>query len=277
MDAELLPVLQKGIFTVLDLEDHPLCCGFFVRESGVALTVRHGHKRFLRAGNKVRAAMLRHDLDDVGGAAAAIGVDSSSSSSSSNNIAALSAAALPGEVLLEFEVHSFSPEGESDYTCMILTSAPPTGTFQPLTLPSSRLADSQLTGAHATLLHGSIALNRQFNKQPSASLVPCTIFTTHSDIVLYTAATSGGDSGGALVLHGKTLVGMHTEGVNDVPEDIDLLSPSDEPGRRHKRIKLSEASPSTTGAALRLDGPNVQAAISAAHQHVMGSVQAALR
>jgi len=39
VDSDLLPVLQKGLFTVLDLEEQPTCCGFFVHESGVALTV----------------------------------------------------------------------------------------------------------------------------------------------------------------------------------------------------------------------------------------------
>lgn len=253
VDPELLPVLQKGLFSVLDLEGHPICCGFFVRESGVAITVNHDNEKFIRPGGTVRAAMLR--LSGGGAAAAAGGVS-----------AAAEAGALPlaDEVLLEFKVHSFSPPGELDYTCLVLTSPVPPGTFQPLRLPPSGLPDSRLTGAHATLLHGSIALNRFFARNPSASLAPCTIFTAHPDRVLYTAATAGGDSGGALVLHGKTLVAMHVEGLNDVPDDLHVTSPRE--GKRPAvKLRLSEASPSTTGAALRLDLPRVQSAIAAAH------------
>lgn len=247
VDAELLPVLQQGLFTVLDLDDHPTCCGFFVRESGVALTVNHDFERWIRPGGIVHAVMLRKP----GG-----GGD----------------AALPGEVLLEFTVHSSSPQDALDYTCLILTTAVPAGIFHPLPLPPGELTESQLTGAHATLLHGSIALNRFFNFKPSASLVPCTIFTTQSDRVLYTAATAGDDSGGALILHGKVLVAMHVEGLNDVPGDVEFNSPRT--GKRPaKRLRLSEASPSTTGAALRLDLPAVQAAVAAAHAAARAAVQ----
>ena len=59
VDAELLPVLQKGLFTVLDKKDQPICCGFFVTESGVALTVRHDCRLWLRPGDMVHAVMLR--------------------------------------------------------------------------------------------------------------------------------------------------------------------------------------------------------------------------
>jgi hypothetical protein len=248
VDAELLPVLQKGLFTVLDLEDQPISCGFFVRESGVAITVNHDNEKFIRPEGIVHAAML----GEPGGAAAGGGD------------AAEVAAAMPGEVLLKFKVHSFSPQDKLDYTCLILASPVPAGTFQPLPLPAVGLPTSQLTGAHATLLHGSIALNRFFKQDPSASLVPCTIFTTHPDRVLYTAATAGGDSGGALVLHGKVLVAMHVEGLNDVPDDLHVTSPREGKRPAVKR-RLSEASPSTTGAALRLDLPRVQSAIAAAH------------
>ena len=213
--------------------------------------------------------MLRDESSPASAASAASSGHGAGSSSSSSS-AALDAATRPGELkLLEFKVHSYSDadEDELDFTCMVLTSEVPAGSFEPLQLPSASLTTSQLTGAHATLLHGSIALNKYFNKEPSASLVPCTIFTTHNDRVLYTAAAADGDSGGALVLRGKTLVGMHTEWLNDVPSDYDVTSPSGKRGRPRKRIKLSEASPSTTGTALRLDLPQVRDAVAAAHAH----------
>jgi hypothetical protein len=180
-------------------------------------------------------------------------------------------------MLLDFTIHSSSPEDALDFSCLILTSRVLPGTFLPLPLPAPSLPSVKLTGAHATLLHGSIALNRQFRKQPSASLVPCTIFTTHADRVLYTAATAGGDSGGALVLHGNVLIAMHVEGANDVPDDVEVLSPRDVRGGRRKRLRLSEASPSTVGAALRLDLPAVQDAVQAAHEDVLRGAAAAAK
>jgi hypothetical protein len=247
VDAELLPVLQKGLFTVLDKDDNPICCGFFVTDAGVALTVRHEHTRWLRDGGLVRAVMLR--ADEAAGSSGAGG----------------SSAAAPGEVSLTFSVHSFSDEKELGYTCMVLISPVPTGTFQPLAIPAAALSNDNLVGAHATLLHGSIAYNRFFHLDPSASLVACSIFTAHADRILYTAATFGGDSGGALLLSGKRLVAMHVEGMNDVPEDLEAVNPSAGNGRRTKRIKLSEASPSTVSVALRLDLPAIRGAIEAAH------------
>ena len=264
VDAELLPVLQRGLFAVLDLEDQPICCGFFVRESGVAITVNHDCEKFIRPGDIVHAVMLRH---------AAMPPRPDDDAAAAGGGAAAAAAVLPDEVLLEFKVYSFSPEEQLDYTCLVLNSPVPAGTFQPLPLPPPGLPESRLIGARATLLPGSIALNRFFNRNPSASLVPCTIFTTHPDRLLYTAATAGGDSGGALVLHGKMLVAMHTEGLNDVPGDLHVTSPR-EGKRPAKKLKLSEASPTTTGAALRLDLPEVQAAIAAAHAAVQPAAAA---
>ena len=146
VDAELLPVLQKGLFTVLDLEDQPVCCGFFVTDSGVALTVRHEQPRWLRPGGIVHAVMLKDEVPGSGGgrgAAAGSGGDT-----------------LPDEVRLTFHVHSFSPEDVLDYTCMVLTSSVPAGTFRPLSVPSAVLSNTELTGHQAILLHGSIAYNR---------------------------------------------------------------------------------------------------------------------
>lgn len=271
VDAELLPVLQRGLFTVLDADDSPICCGFFVSDSGVALTVRHEHARWLRAGNVVHAVMLKASHPESSGGASATCAPAPADGAETEGIDIISVAA-PHEVLLKFVVHSFSPENELDYSCMVLTSPLPGGFFQPLQVPVSRLSDEALIGAHATLLHGSIALNRLFDLDPSASLVACSIFTVHPTRVLYTAATAGGDSGGAFVISGKILIAMHVEGVNDVRQDIDVLAhQSAVAGARRKpekKAKLSEASPSTVGAALRLDIPEISAAIKGAESFI---------
>jgi hypothetical protein len=181
VDPELLSVLQKGLFTVLDTEGQRVCCSFFVTDAGVALTVRHGHDLFLqKPDDTVHAVMLREE--PVATPAAA------------TNDADIVAA--PDEVLLKFRVHSFSPETELDYTCLILTHALPAGTFQPLPIPAAALPINQLIGKDATLLPGSIAYNRMFKINPSPSLYRCTVFTAHPQCVLYSSSTFCGDSCG---------------------------------------------------------------------------------
>jgi len=219
-------------------------------------TVKAVMLRKLAGGGAAAAA----DAGGVNVAAVASSVDAGAGGGIGDGVV------LPDEVQLTFRVHSSSPPDEYDYTCLVLTSTVPVGTFQPLPLPHVGLPDAQLTGTHATLLHGSIALNRFYGEKPTASLVHCDIITTHPRRVLYSAATAGGDSGGALLLRGKMLIAMHVEGVNDVPDDVEVMSPT-ATGRGSKRIKLSQASPSTVGAALRLDLQVVQDAIAAAHFH----------
>jgi hypothetical protein len=294
VDADLLPVLQRGLFTVLDKEGLPMFCGFFVSESGVALTVHHQSDRWLNEGGIVHAVMLKQfeaagmtdncsssaeartsvaltNLSDVAASCSSNATTSSDAALHCSNtvvaatqLADVSAvAAAPHEVALTFRVHSFSQE--LDYSCMVLISRVPYGMFKPLAIPVSTLPFASLIGARATLLQGSIALNRHFSLEPSASLVACSIFTAHPQRVLYTAAAVGGDCGGALVLSGKVLVAMHVEGVNDVPEDVELeMDPCIGKRRAHKRIKLSSASPTNTAVALRLDLPEIRAAVYAA-------------
>jgi hypothetical protein len=300
VDTELLPVLQRGLFTVLDKEGHPMFCGFFVTESGVALTVHHQSDLWLREDGTVHAVMLKQfeaaDIAGTGSCAAAAesrgseapaatcSLDLASAPPSSDaaiyrsdaavlsapRTEATAATAAPHEVFLTFRLHSYSEE--LDYSCMLLDSRVPDGTFKPLVIPVSTLPVAALIGARATLLHGSIALNRQFGLDPSASLVACSIFTAHPKRVLYTAATVGGDCGGALILSGKVLVAMHVEGMNDVPDYLEVLSPGTGTRKAHKRVKISVASPTTTAVALRLDLPEIRAAVYAAHAAATGSV-----
>lgn len=258
VNAALLPVLQKGLFTVLDLHDHPICCGFFVTDAGVALTVRHDHVRFVRPGGKIHAVMLKQVPDEV-----------------SSSAAGGSEALAPDEAKLVFDIHSFSED--LDFTCMTLSSPLPAGAFQPLSLPAAGVPTSSLIGTQATLLHGSIAYNRLFRMDPSPSLVPCHIFTAHRERVLFSSSTFGGDSGGALIMRGDVLIGMHVEGLNDVAEDVEVLSPAAAADGRSEpsRLRLSEASPFTAAAALRLDLAAIRAAVNAAHAHVTGAGAAA--
>ena len=302
VDADLLPILQRGLFTVLDVEDHPICCGFFVTKSGIAFTVRHDHSLWLRSGNIVHAVMLKSSeptqdarvmvepsfsvsaRTDSGSITAVVARSESTAAATATSCSAPESilvavgaaaeasipvsAAAPHETLLQFRLHSFSPEADLDYTCMILISPVAVGTFEPLSIPTHTLPDELLIGARATLLHGGIALNRLFHLDPSASLMSCSIITAHSKRVLYNAATAGGDSGGALILSGKVLIAMHVEGLNDIPADLEVLSPNEGTRKAPKKIKLSQASPSTVGAALRLDLPEIRAAIRAAESDI---------
>ena len=260
VDPDALPTLQKGMFTILNSAGVPHLCGFFVTDCGVALTVNHDFDTWCKDGI-VTAVMLKSS--DSAGA-----VSSSFSSSSS----AAAVAASDSEVGLTFRVHSSSPPDELDYTCLILETSVNPGTFVPLEIPKGHIPTSALLGRPAALLNGSIALNKFFHEDPSMSYITCNIFCVHPKRVLYSAATAGGDSGGALLLYGRTLVAMHIEGLNDVPEDIEVLSPSAagtsstdaKKTPKPKRLRLSEASPSTTASALRLDIDEIKNAIDAA-------------
>lgn len=133
VDAALLPVLQRGRFTVLDLHDQPVCCGFFVTDTGVALTVHHDLERFLRPDGKIHAVMLKD----------AAGAGLSSADGGSRALA-------PGEAMMMFQVHSSSRE--LGYACMNLASPLPKSAFQPLRLPPEGVPAYSLIGTQATLL-----------------------------------------------------------------------------------------------------------------------------
>ena len=223
--------VRDVVFSLLDKDGHPVGCGFFVTPCGLALTVNHGVSTWSTDG-KVSACKLH-------------------CSSSSSSLT---------EVDLSFSV--VSTDADLDFTVLRLEGPLSLDSISHFPLPVATLADDVMWGKPATLVHGNLALNLQFHQRPEASVVTCNISTVHSHLLLYTAATYVGDSGGALLLMDGQLVGMHKEGMNDVVEEA--ASPTT--GRKKRRYKtLSEAaSISTSAAALRLDCEAVRAAVTSA-------------
>lgn len=220
MPLETMLRARKALFAILDRRGHPVGCGFFVTSSGVALTVHH----FVDWMQSDRSAPGRQVVKGCRlGASGA-------------------------EVEMTFAV--VSTDMELDFTVLRLVGSSAGTLYYPL--PAERLPDEELWGHSARLVHGNLALNAQFGEPPDASVTVCNISTVHTKRLLYSAATSAGDSGGALLLRGTNLVGLHVEGVNDV-----IDSP------RGKRFKTpSEASsPSTSACALRLDIDEVRQAV----------------
>lgn len=235
----LVPVMAPGaieqaraaLFAILDRPGHPVGCGFFVSSTGIALTINHDYNKWTYASREHPGRRLVN----------ACKVDGSGR-----------------EVTMTFRVISTNPQ--LDFTVLRLVSrSPPEMPLQPTVfyaVPPQRLADGELWGQPAGVIHGNIALNRQFDQHPSVSVTLCNISTVHADRLLYSAATSAGDSGGAVLLHGQHLIGLHVEGVNDV-----VTSPR---GSRHYKTPSEAGTPSTSACALRLDIDAVRQAIAAA-------------
>jgi hypothetical protein len=217
-----------------------------VSDSGVALSVSHGKEHWLLSGDVVHAVMLRNMAAYGTAVAAAAAKDD------------YGGVALPGRGAVEVQGAQLRrhPGLRVPYPHV------PGAARQ---VPSAAAAACEFAGRE---YHWQ-RMRRFFNKEPSASLVPCTIFTAHDHRVLYAAATAGGDSGGALVLHGKVLAAMHVEGLNDLDGDGPAGGKGGK-GSMPKRMRLSAASLSTTGAALRLDLCEVQEAIATADQNTAG-------
>lgn len=156
------------------------------------------------------------------------------------------------EVELQFDV--VSTDADRDFSILRLDRPSAPVPFFPM--PTAPRADASLWGRDAAVVHGNfVATNSQFLQHPDA-ISGCNIFTVHRELLFYTAATSAGDSGGALLLLDGQLVGMHKEGVNDVV----AVGAS----RKRRKTPSEAGSPSTSAAALRLDCQAVLDAIAAA-------------
>ena len=92
------------------------------------------------------------------------------------------------------------------------------------------------------LVHGSIVWSAGASPstfaQDSGSIIASNATTIH-----YNVGTFKGHSGAALLLRGQQVIGLHSEGFNDLPQEY------------------SEHSPSTAADAARLDLPAVRAAV----------------
>ena len=115
-----------------------------------------------------------------------------------------------------------------------------------LPVPETTFTEDELSGAAVNLIHGSIACSLarirtcpSARKGPAASSTPAASTTA----IHYDVGTYKGDSGAALLLSGKRVIGLHSAGFNDLEQ------------------AQSESSPSTAADAVRLDLPEVRAAV----------------
>ena len=186
----MLEALRRAIFSILDAEGHPVCCGFFVTPCGVALTAAHAcaHARPARAGRAFRASTH-------------LGV--------------------------EFSLEVVSPKvGDLDVAVLRVSGGaaalPPCGH---LPLPSASYSEQQLLGASVALIHGSIAWSAGASVNKFARNNGYIITSTDS-LIHYSISTYKGHSGAALLFRGGQVIGLHSEGFKDLDQEHSERSPS---------------------------------------------------
>ena len=206
----MLETLRGATFAILDSEGHPVCCGFFVTSCGVALTAAHAcaHARRVGAGKAFRAST---------------------------------------HLGLEFSLDIVSPKvGDLDVAVLRVSGAaaalPPRSH---LLLPSASYSEQQLLGASVALIHGSIAWSAGASVNQIARNNGYIVTSTDS-LINYSVSTYKGHSGAALLFRGGQVIGLHSEGFNDLDQE------------------RSERSPSTSADAVRLDVPQIWSAVQAA-------------
>jgi hypothetical protein len=204
----MLAQIRSATFAILDTGGHPVCCGFFVSSCGVALTAAHEAEKWLLKKKKKTVAR----------------------------------AATFSNTMLEFEVVEPSI---GDLDIAVLRVLTPASAPRPcLPVPENTFTEDELSGAAVNLIHGSIAWFSDLEKnlpkcsQRAGSIIHATDTTVHYDVGTYK-----GDSGAALLLSGKRVIGLHSAGFNDLDQ------------------AQSENSPSTAADAVRLDLPEVRAAV----------------
>jgi hypothetical protein len=114
-----------------------------------------------------------------------------------------------------------------------------------LPLPSASFSELQLLGASVALIHGSIAWSAGASVNQIARNNGYIVTSTDS-LINYSVSTYKGHSGAALLFRGGQVIGLHSEGFNDLDQEH------------------SERSPSTSADAVRLDVPQIWSAVQAA-------------
>lgn len=218
MTDELFDRLRGATFALLDRQGHPAACAFFVSPCGVALTAAHASDLAVRRGGRLTFL----------------------------------AATYNGE---EFTLELVSPNVEK-LDVAVLRVVAPASTATPLQysflpLPSRRLSRKELLGAPVALIHGSIAWSAAVDAAQDIARNDGNVITSNDRELQYSIATYKGHSGTALLFRSSgQLIGLHSEGFNDLDQ------------------VFSEGSPSTSALAVRLDVEEVKAAVEAAMTRV---------
>lgn len=180
--------LQTATFTVLDSDQHPICCGFFVSSCGVALMAAHNSNDWLRKAARRRYVLAQ---DFVGSL---------------------------------FELDVVSMDDSLDFTVLRLPLLPRVvGGYLRLPPPMSLVA-TKVSGAPVHVVHGNISLTSRQAAVFGQSMG--NIVALDDTFIHYDIATIGGHSGAALLLRGNDVIGMHVSGVNDVDDSLSAQSPS---------------------------------------------------
>ena len=211
-------LLREAAFCLVGPSGDPISCGFFVTSGGVALTAGHNlnDTRVLKKKDRKVGAVVRA-INYVGTAFAL--------------------------AVIDFAV------GGQDIAVLRLVGH---GSVPFLPLPDREYSLRELIGRAVRLIHGNIAYSQQSDAlgdmARSFSQNNGHITTVTQRKIVSSIATSKGDSGGALLLRGTQVVGIHCEGLNDLPE------------------AFSENSPMTSAEAIRLDQQCVRDAVAASSQ-----------
>jgi hypothetical protein len=202
--------LHSAMFAILDEDGHPVCCGFFVTPCGVALTAGHA---------------CAYARQPTGGAQRKF-----------------SAATYRGQ---ELTLDLVAPAVGGLDVAVLRVSDPSALPQDYLPLPSVRHSHQQLMGAPVMLIHGSIAWNAGTGAHQIAR-DNGNIITINDSLIQYCVSSYKGHSGAALLIRSGQVIGLHSEGFNDLEQE------------------LSERSPSTSADAVRLDVPLIWGAVQAA-------------
>ena len=180
--------VRSATFSILDRAGHPTCCGFFVSACGVALTAAHDADKWLeKKGTKSVVRASTYDYK---------------------------------EFCMEVVERKV---GDLDIAILRLPSAAAAQACLPV--PENTFTEKGLSGAPVNLVHSSIAWSSDASlstfAQDSGSIIASNATTIH-----YHVRTFKGHSGAALLLHGQHVIGLHSEGFNDLPQEFSEHSPS---------------------------------------------------
>lgn len=188
LSAEMLALVRRATFAILDNSGLPVCCGFFVTGCGVALTAAHEAEKWLpKAGKKGKKTVRAATNDNK-----------------------------------EFDLEVMQRK-VGDLDIAVLRLSGPASQQPCLPLPETTFEDEQLVDKPIKLIHSSIAYSHGLS---AFGVDSGSITTSNATRIHYSVSTRKGDSGAALLLHGEQVIGLHSEDVNDLPQAYSEISPS---------------------------------------------------
>lgn len=184
LTVEMFNQVQQATFAIVGADGvTPICCGFFVSECGVALTAAHDAEKWLRKPTRKGGKMTAR-------------------AATYNN----------QRFLLEVVMPQI---GELDIAVLRRSHA---AALPWLPLPTAPFTAQELSGAAVTLIHGSIAWSEGTSATNFAE-ESGNIITSNATTIHYNISSYKGHSGAALLLRGEQVIGLHSDGFNDLPDE----------------------------------------------------------